>query len=104
RYASGAELAHDIRNCRDLLFPDSGAVLSSARIAREAKRPRVLVPLLLVIIILVSGVIWLVKHNRYVHWAREIAVPEVSQLYDQGKFGAAFALATKVEKAIPGDT
>ncbi|MCU1305791.1 MAG: serine/threonine protein kinase [Acidobacteriaceae bacterium] len=103
RYASGAELAHDIRNCRDLLFPDSGAVLSPARIVREAKRPRVLVPLLLLVIILVSGVIWLVKHNRDVHWAREIAVPEVSQLYDQGKFGAAFALATKAEKSIPGN-
>ena len=30
-------------------------------------------------------------------------MPEISQLADQGKFGAAYALATKAEKAIPGD-
>src|ERR1700724_2424097 len=44
RYASAAELAHELKHCRDLLFPESGAMLSPARIVREAQRPRVLVP------------------------------------------------------------
>ena len=43
------------------------------------------------------------KHSRDVRWAREVAVPQISQLADQGKFGAAYALATKAEKLIPGD-
>ena len=30
-------------------------------------------------------------------------VPEISRLYDEGKYGAAFVLATRAEKAIPGD-
>ena len=45
RYATGAELAHELKNCRDLLLPDSGAMLSPARIVREVQRPKVLVPL-----------------------------------------------------------
>src|SRR6202140_1894268 len=103
RYASGAELARDVKSCRDLLFPESGTMLSPARIVREVQRPRILVPLLLVVVILGAGAAWLWKHVREARWARDTAVPEISQLYDQGKFGAAYALATKAEKSIPGD-
>ena len=103
RYASGAELAQELRQCRDMLFPQSGAILTPARIAREVQRPRVLVPLLLTVIILGSAVTWLVKRSRDARWAREVALPEISQLADQGKFGEAYALAVKAEKFIPGD-
>ena len=30
-------------------------------------------------------------------------MPEILRLSDQGKFGAAYALAEKAEKSIPGD-
>ena len=103
RYASGAELAHELKNCRDLLFPESGAILSSARIVREVRRLRVLVPLLLTLIILGTGTAWLVKRNREARWAREVAMPEISRLADQGKFGDAYAIAVKAEKSISGD-
>src|SRR6202030_3741347 len=103
RYASGTELARDLKSCRDLLFPESGTMLSPARIVREVQRPRVLVPLVLLAVLLGAGAAWLVKHERDARWARETAVPEISQLYDQGKFGAAYALAVKAEKSIPGD-
>src|SRR5450759_3018471 len=103
RYASGAELAHELKSCRDLLFPESGARLSPARIAHHAQRPRVLVPLLLLVILLGLGAAWLVKRSRDARWAREVALPEISQLGDQGKFGDAYALAVKAEKSIAGD-
>jgi formylglycine-generating enzyme required for sulfatase activity/dienelactone hydrolase len=104
RYASGSELAHELRTCRELLFPESGAMLTPARMVKEAQRPRVLIPILLTLIILGAGATWLVKRYRDARWAREVAVPEVSQLYDQGKLAEAFALATKAEKAIPSDS
>jgi formylglycine-generating enzyme required for sulfatase activity/tRNA A-37 threonylcarbamoyl transferase component Bud32/dienelactone hydrolase len=103
RYASGAELARDLKTCRETLFPDSGTGLSAARIAVEVKRPRFLIPALLLAILVIAGAGVLVKRSRDATWARSIALPEISQLYDQGKFGQAFALATKAEKAIPGD-
>jgi len=103
RYASAAELAHQLKNCRELLFPESGAMLSPARIVREVQRPRVLVPLLLTVIIIGTGAAWLLKRSRDARWAREVAVPGISQLADQGKLGDAYALAVKAEKSIPGD-
>ena len=88
-------------------------LLSSARIVREIQRPRVLVPLLLVIIILGAAAIYAVRRYRDARWAREVAVPEIAQLttgvtstgglYDQGKYMTAYSLAVKAEKAIPGD-
>jgi formylglycine-generating enzyme required for sulfatase activity/dienelactone hydrolase len=103
RYASGAELAHELRQCRDLLFPQSGAVLSPARLAREVQRPRVLVPLLLTVIMLGLAVTWLVRRSRDARWARDVALPQISQLADQGKFGEAYSVAVEAEKSIPGD-
>jgi formylglycine-generating enzyme required for sulfatase activity/dienelactone hydrolase len=106
RYASGAELLHDLKTCRETLFPESGAVLSPARIVREVKRPGVLVPFVLVIAALAGGGMMLVKRSREARWARDVAIPEISRLTEQGKFGEygeAFALATKAERSIPGD-
>jgi serine/threonine protein kinase len=103
RYASGADLAQELRRTRDLLFPESGASLSSARIMHEARRPRILVPLLALLILVGIGIGWLINRSREARWAHEVGEPQISQLYDQGKYGAAFALATRAEKAIPGD-
>jgi formylglycine-generating enzyme required for sulfatase activity len=103
RFASGADLGQELKSCRDLLFPESGAMLSPARIVREVQRPRVLVPLMLAVIVLGAGAAWLVKRARDARWAREVAVPEISQLADQGKPGDAYALAVKAEKSIAGD-
>jgi formylglycine-generating enzyme required for sulfatase activity/dienelactone hydrolase len=112
RYASGIELAQDLRQCRALVFPESGAAFAPARIIRQVRRPRVLVALLLFIIVACAGIGWLVKRSRDARWAREVALPEIRQLYDQGKYGAAaaqgafdteFKLASKAERAIPGD-
>ena len=103
RFASGADLVQELKNCRELLFPESGAMLSPARIAREVQRPRVLVPLLLTAILLVAGTAWLVKRYRDARWARDVALPEISRLADQGKFGEAYTLAAKAEKSISDD-
>ncbi len=106
RYASGAELARELKSCRDTLFPESGSTLTLARVVREAKRPWVFVPLALVILALASGVALLVKRSHDVRWAREVALPQISRLAEQGRFGEfgeAFKLAVKAEKAISDD-
>jgi len=103
RYASGGELAHELRSCYELLFPESGAALTPARIAREAKRPWVLVPLVLAVIALAAGTIWMVKRYRDARWARMVAIPEITRLADAGKFGEAYALAIKAGKTVSDD-
>lgn len=103
RYADGAELAADLKHCRELLFPESGAALSPARIAREVRRPGVGIPVLLLVGVLVAGGCWLVKRSRDARWARNVAIPQITQLYDEGKFDSAYALAVKAEKSIPDD-
>jgi formylglycine-generating enzyme required for sulfatase activity/dienelactone hydrolase len=57
----------------------------------------------LFVILLGAGISWLVKRSRDARWAREVAVPQISQLADQGKFGEAYTLAVRAEKFIPGD-
>jgi formylglycine-generating enzyme required for sulfatase activity/cephalosporin-C deacetylase-like acetyl esterase len=103
RYASGAELLQELKRSRDLLFPDSGATVSPARMMHQAKRPVVLIPLLLVIVLIGVGAAWLNGRNREIRWAHDVGVPEISRLYDEGKYGQAFELATRAKKAVPND-
>jgi eukaryotic-like serine/threonine-protein kinase len=103
RYVSGAELSHELEICREVLFPESGAVLSPARIFREARRPRVWVPLLVTAIVLAAGATWLAKRYRDARWAREVAVPAISRLAGVWKFGEAYSLAVRAERSIPHD-
>jgi dienelactone hydrolase len=106
RYGSGADLLRDLKTCRDTLFPESGSTLTLARAVREAKRPGVLAPLVLIIIAVALGVAALIKHSRDVRWAREVALPAISRQAEQGGFGEfseAFRLAAKAQKLIPHD-
>jgi eukaryotic-like serine/threonine-protein kinase len=103
RYSSATELSQDLRACWERLFRDSGAAFTPARIAREAKRPFVLVTLLLVFVILAAGTTWLVKRSRDARWARTVAIPQITQLADEGKYADAYVLALKSEKAISDD-
>ena len=96
----------ELKTCRETLFPESAAVLTPARIIREVKRPWIMVPLALVIAGLIAGGVLLVKRSQEARWAREVAIPEVSRLSEQGRFGEfgeAFALATRAEKLLPND-
>jgi eukaryotic-like serine/threonine-protein kinase len=106
RYATGAELFQELKSCREGLFPDSRAVFTPARIASEVKRPWILFTFALVIIALIIGGLLSVKRSREARWAREVAIPEVSRLSEQGRygqFGEAFTLATSAEKLLPND-
>ena len=103
RYPSGAELASELKAARELLFPESGAALTPARIAHEVRRARVLIPILLIALLAAGGVFWLVKRSRDARWAREVAIPQITQLADRGSLTAAYALAVKAEKSIPDD-
>jgi len=106
RYTSGVELYRELKACREALFPESRALFTPARIAREVKRPWILFPFALVFLALIAGGAVLVKRSREARWAREVAIPDVSRLSEQGRFGefgGAFALASRAERSLPKD-
>jgi eukaryotic-like serine/threonine-protein kinase len=49
------------------------------------------------------GAVRVVRNSRDVRWARTVALPQISQLYDEGKLGEAYALAEKSEKWLGDD-
>jgi hypothetical protein len=53
---------------------------------------------------LVAGVvIWTLRHDAKVRWAREVAIPEVSRLIVKDQLLPAFRLADQAKRYIPGD-
>jgi serine/threonine protein kinase/dienelactone hydrolase len=62
-----------------------------------------IVVITLAALVLALGAIWLVKRSRDTRWARTVALPEISRLYDAGKLNDAYALAAKIENLIPDD-
>jgi serine/threonine protein kinase/formylglycine-generating enzyme required for sulfatase activity/dienelactone hydrolase len=57
----------------------------------------------IVVLALATSAIWFVKRSREIRWARTVAIPEISRLYDAGKLDDAYALAAKIENLIPDD-
>ncbi len=92
--------AHSPNVAAESLLRSSG--LAPVAVAQKSLMPR-LVALAMAIIALVTGAIWLAKHSRETRWARTVALPEISRLADDGKFGDAYALAVRAERSLGGD-
>jgi serine/threonine protein kinase/formylglycine-generating enzyme required for sulfatase activity/predicted esterase len=55
------------------------------------------------VLVLAAVAVWQVKSSHQTRWARAVALPEISRLYDEGKFAEAFTLATEAQKFIADD-
>ena len=104
RYASGSELAHELRVCLNLLSSEQSPALSRASIVREVRRPRVWVPVTITVIILAIAASWLLKRFQDARWAREVAIPEIARLADAEMFPQAYSLAVRAERLTPNDS
>ena len=71
-------------------------------VATKAARTKTVI-VAIVVLALAAGVFWFVKRSREIRWARTVALPEISRLYDAGKLNDAYALAVKIENLIPDD-
>jgi len=100
RYQSARELAEDLKRLQKQLR--SGA--TSAVAARQViRKPIIMLPAMLVVVLLVGGAVWLVRRNAKAQWAREQALPEISRLIEYGQYVSAFNLAQQAKQYIPGD-
>ncbi len=102
RYASIAEVERELEECRQLTSgPVSGVNL--AVLLRQSRRPRVAIPFLVFIIGLGTLIGWWLHHSARVRWAKEQAIPEISDLIDHDKVSEAYGLAVQAERYIPND-
>ena len=102
RYASMPEIERELEDCRALASePVSGINLRV--LFRQSKRPRVAIPLLLILLALGSLSAWWLQRSLKVRWARTRALPQIAQLIEHEKLGEAYALAIQAERYIPDD-
>jgi eukaryotic-like serine/threonine-protein kinase len=67
------------------------------------RRPRTMVPIaLIVLVILFGGWRWRVSTAR-AQWARTVAAPEIERLFNHGDYSEAFLLARQALDALPDD-
>jgi formylglycine-generating enzyme required for sulfatase activity/dienelactone hydrolase/predicted Ser/Thr protein kinase len=98
RYQSARELMQELKQCRQELAPSAGLP-----IARLIRKPRVAFPAILVVLSLALLLVWALRRNGRIRWARETAIPEVIRLAGKGEDNAAFALARQAEQVIHND-
>ncbi|HXW94021.1 MAG TPA: protein kinase [Terriglobales bacterium] len=101
RYAAVPEIERELENCRALSEPVSAVNLRV--LFRQSKRPRVAIPVLLGLLMLVSLFAWWIHHSSRVRWAKDEAVPQIEQLIEHDQLGEAYALAVQAERYIPRD-
>ncbi len=98
RYQSSRELVEDLKRLKQELAPSRGVP-----VARLMRKPKVVVPALLVVLSLTVLLTWAFRRNARIRWARETAIPEIIRLAGKGEDNAAFVLARQAEQVIPND-
>lgn len=68
----------------------------------KKKSSRIWIAILLIFMLLLCGS-WYTRHRIKVTWAKNKALPEIEQLYNEFKFEEAFDLVKITEKYIPND-
>jgi len=67
------------------------------------RKPQILIPSVLIVTAIVVTVVFRLRHQSIVRWAREHAKWEIEEFYDEMKYSTAFHLAVRAEKYRPED-
>ncbi len=70
---------------------------------RLMRRPRVMIPLMLAVLVATVSAIWLYRRSANRHWVKEVALPEIERLTEEGRFEEAFDLAQTAEPHLTND-
>ena len=102
RYASISEIQRELEDCFAIV-PGASSGINLKVLLRQSKRPRVAVPTILILLILIGLTVWGIHRSYRTRWARNEALPKIAQLAEQEKFGEAYTLAVQAERYIPKD-
>lgn len=94
--------AERLQNASDVL---SRLEANSIRIAStRPKSRRILIGVMAAVALAAFGpALYLLRREARIRWAREKIIPQITQLVEQRKYVAAFALAEQAERAAPSD-
>lgn len=95
RYPSGRELNEHLVACQARLVARE---LGSPSLLR---RPRLVIPVLTLLVALLAASTWLGLRGSREKWALETALPEIGRLADRRDYAAAFRLAQEAHRYIP---
>jgi formylglycine-generating enzyme required for sulfatase activity/dienelactone hydrolase/predicted Ser/Thr protein kinase len=97
RYATAAELEQELRAARERL------VAAPFELSALLRRPRVVLPAVLVAVVLVVAATWLWRRGADQRWASRVAIPEIERLLEEDDVAGAYRLAREAERRVPGD-
>jgi eukaryotic-like serine/threonine-protein kinase len=96
RYEFAQEIADALKSLRQ-------ASTGPVPIARRIRKPKVLVPAVLVALVVVLLAAWVVRRNQRLHWVHETALPQVRELVLARKGFAAYKVLQQAERYAPND-
>ena len=99
RFATALEIKQQLEHSRELISTSALGI----NLGAIFRRPRVAIPALIILLLLGGLVAWWVQRSVKARWARNVALPEITRLMDQGKLSEAYAVAVQAEKYIPDD-
>jgi len=105
RYASAAEMIKDLKKYQDVLRAEELGAFNLRTFLRRIRRPRVAIPAICAVIIIVLASVWFFNRQAKIRWAREEILPEVERLIEENwrDFTEPYKLAEMAEKYIPND-
>jgi serine/threonine protein kinase/dienelactone hydrolase len=102
RYQSMNEVLQQLQESYEMVKEPVGGVRLRA-LLRQMKRPLIAIPLLLGVIVVLGGLAYWINQSRKIAWAKEQALPQISELIKQDKILEAYNLAEEAERYIPQD-
>jgi serine/threonine protein kinase len=105
RYSSAEEMLKDLRKFRDVLHAEELGALNLRTLLRRIRRPRVAIPVICAIILIVVAAVWFFDRQAKIRWAKEEILPKIESLVVDSWSDStdAYKLAVEAEKLIPND-
>jgi len=105
RYSPAAEMLKDLQGYQDSLRAAEMGAFDLRTFLRRIRRPRVAVPAVGLILLIILASVWFFSRQAKIRWAREEALPEIERLVETNwrDFTDAYKLAEQAEQYIPND-
>jgi serine/threonine protein kinase/dienelactone hydrolase len=103
RYASADELLRDLLEYQKKKFGPVPEAPIFKSLMRSLLKPRIAIPAVVSIILLIIIAIWFFDRRAEIRWAKERSLMEIEQFLDEENYPEAFKLVQKAEKYMSED-